>query len=179
MFGKHWHAARGVIVDKRVVHTTGDGMASIYEFVVEVTTAGGEVFRAKAGEPHIAMDFKDPSVGDTVGIEYDEKSHDVRFDKDDPQLSWKAWKKAQASSFDQSLHATPGTPIGGAATVASQGIDIEALLQAQGITGDSQTTHVVQLDSSSPEAVAVRDALLRAFGQQPPTAEEPQPDQPA
>ena len=38
---------------------SGDGMATIYEFVVEVNTGSGEVFRAKAGEPHIAMDFMD------------------------------------------------------------------------------------------------------------------------
>ena len=129
MFGKHWTAARGVVVDKRAVRTSGDGMATIYEFVVEVTTASGEVFRAKAGEPHIAMDFMDPSVGQTVGVEYDAKSHDVRFDKDDPQLSWKALKKAKASSFDESLHAAPGS--GANTTMTPQGIDIEALLKAR------------------------------------------------
>jgi hypothetical protein len=172
MFGKHWTPARGLIVDKRAVRTTGDGMATIYEFVVEVTTASGEAFRAKAGEPHIAMDFMDPNVGDVVGVEYDAKSHDVRFDKDDPQLSWKAHKKAKSSSFDDILHAAPGTPIGNVST--PQGIDIQALLQSQGITGDSTTSevHVVGMDDSSPEAAAVREALLRAFGQQPPAAEE-------
>jgi hypothetical protein len=172
MFGKHWTPARGLIVDKRAVHTSGDGMATVYEFVVEVTPASGEAFRAKAGEPHIAMDFMDPSVGDTVGIEYDPKSHDVRFDKDDPQLSWKAHKKAKSSTFDDVLHAAPGTPIGGAAV--AQGIDIEALLKAQGLTGDSESTTVIQMDGSSPEAAALRDALLRAFVEQPPAAGEPE-----
>ena len=59
-----------------------------------------------------------------------------------------------------------------------EGIDIEALLKAQGITtGDSTTTemHVVQMEDSSPEGAAVRDALLRAFGQQMSASEEPEP----
>jgi hypothetical protein len=173
MFGKHWTPASGLIVDKRTVRSTGDGMASIHDYVVEVTTASGEVFRAKAGEPRIAIDFRDPFVGDTVGIEYEEKSREIRFDKDDPRLSVKAYKKAKASTFDDSLHAAPGTPTRSAAAVA--GIDIQALLKAQGITGDRTTTemHVVQMDDSSPEGAAVREALLRAFGQQPPAPEEP------
>ena len=48
MFGKHWTTAQAVVVDKRALKNSGDGMVTIYEYVVDVTTETGEVFRAKA-----------------------------------------------------------------------------------------------------------------------------------
>jgi hypothetical protein len=168
MFGKHWTAAKAHVVDKRTTHQSVDGPSS-YEFVVDVTTASGEVFRAKTGMPHIAMDFRDPSVGMTVGVEYDEKSRDVRWDKDDPQLSWKAYKKDRKSGFEDSLNAPPGSPIGGSSAQLAGGLDIAALLQSQGLTSDTTIVEstVVEMDADSPEAAAVRDAVLRALGGTP------------
>jgi hypothetical protein len=178
MFGKHWTAASGLVVDKRTIRTTGDGMVSVYEFVVDVSTPGGEVFRAKVGDPKIATNFKDPSVGMTVRVEYDEKSRDVRFDKDDPQLSWKTYKQDRKSGFEETLHQAPGTPMSSASAVAATGgFDIAALLKAQGITGDETQVfapQVVQMDPGSPEAAALREALLRAMGGAPaPEVEQP------
>jgi hypothetical protein len=175
MFGKHWTAAKAHVVDKRVTHSSVDG-PSTYEFVVDVTTASGEVFRAKAGMPHIAMDFRDPSIGMTVGVEYDEKSRDVRWDKDDPQLSWKAYKKDRKSGFEDSLNAPPGSPIGGASAQVAGGFDIAALLQSQGLTSETTIIEptVIQMDPGSPEAAALREALMRAMGGVP--APEPEPE---
>lgn len=175
MFGKQWTAASGHIVDRRVAHATGDGVV-IYEFVVDVTTPSGEVFRAKAGEPRIATDFHDPTIGMTVRVEYEEKSRQVRFDKDDPQLSWKAYKKAQESGFNDSLNAPPGSPIGGGSAAAPAGLDIAALLQSQGLTGGTEVFQptVVQMDPGSPEAAALRDALLKAIGGAPAPAPDPE-----
>jgi hypothetical protein len=165
MFGKSWTAAQGHIVDRRVVHSSVDGV-TVYEFVADVTTASGEVFRAKVEQPHISTNFLAPMIGATVKVEYEDKSQHVRFDKDDPQISWKANKKAQSSSFDATLNAAPGTPAGtGGAAVP--GLDIGALLQSQGLTFEntvSQTT-VVEMDGNSPEGAALRDALLRAMGE--------------
>jgi len=107
MFGKDWQPARGTIVASRTLRTTGDGMVSIYEFVVDVRTAEGELFRTKVPEPKIATDFKDPAVGDVVRVEVDPRSHDVRFDKHDPALSWKAYRAAQDQAFDQTLRQPP------------------------------------------------------------------------
>jgi hypothetical protein len=134
-----------------------------------VTTASGEVFRAKAGMPHIATNFRDPSVGMTVGVEYDEKSHDVRWDKSDPQLSWKTYKKDRKSSFEDSLNAPPGSPAGGSAAQLTGGLDIAALLQSQGLISETTIIEptVVQMDANSPEAAALREALLRAMGGTP------------
>jgi hypothetical protein len=174
MFGKQWTAASGHIVDRRVAHATADGVVN-YEFVVDVTTPSGEVFRAKAGEPRIATNFRDPSIGMTVRVEYEAKSRQVRFDKDDPQLSWKTYTKAQDSGFNDSLNAPAGSPIVGGNAVARGGLDIAALLKSQGLTGGSEVFQptVVQMDAGSAEAAALREAVLKAMGAMPAPPVEP------
>ena len=193
MFGKHWTAAQGTIVDRRVRVATGDGNIPIYEYVVDVTAPTGEVFRGKADGPLIATDFRDPSIGMTVAVEFDPKSHKVKFDTDDPQLSWKQYKKDRKEGFEASLSAPAGTPAASAPLAghsAAAGPDlsqIQALLQSQGfVPGEGGFANVVQLDganvirmdATSPEAAALRETLLRAFGGTPaptadPAAQEP------
>jgi hypothetical protein len=107
MFGKKWQPARGTVVAVHTVKTTGDGMVSIHEYAVDVAADGVDPFRAKVSEPRVAMNFKSPEVGDVVAVELDPKSKDVRFDKSDPALSWKAFKAAQDSAFDQTLEQGP------------------------------------------------------------------------
>jgi hypothetical protein len=109
-------------------------------------------------------------------VEYDEKSRDVRWDKDDPQLSWKAYKKDRKSGFEDSLNAPAGSPIGGSSAVPAAGFDIAALLKSQGLTGETTIIEptVIQMDSDSPEAAAVRDAVLRALGGTPTPTPEPE-----
>ena len=170
MFGKHWATAQGHIVDRRITHSSVDG-PTYYEFVVDVTTPGGELFRAKAGQPHLTTDFMAPQIGMTVQVEYEPKSHDVRFTMDDPQVSWKAHKKGAKSGFNDTLNQAPGTAVSGGGAELPAGFDINALLGASGLAAGTQVSEptVIQvdgvtMDSSSPEAVAVRNALLQAFG---------------
>lgn len=179
MFGKHWSPAQGLIVDRRVTHSSVDG-PTYYEFVVDVTTAEGEVFRTKAGPPHLTSDFMSPQVGMNVKMEYEAKSRDVRFDMDDPQLSWKAHKKGAKSGFDNLLGQAPGTPAPNGGSELPAGFDLDALLAAQGLTGGTQVFEPtvvevdgVTLDSNSPEAAALRQALLQALGQTPPPPSPP------
>ena len=156
MFGRHWVAARGTVVAKRTVSTSGDGMVTIPEFVVDVRMPDGELFRAKVEEPRIATDFKDPSVGDEVSVEVETKHRKVRFDKDDPALSWKAYKKSLKSSFEQTLAAPAGTPpVGGLGDHSIA--QIQALMQ-------SAHGNVIRLDASDPANAALRESLLRAVG---------------
>jgi hypothetical protein len=158
MFGKHWISAQGTVVASRASSTTGDGTVSIYEFVVDVRTPDGEVFRAKVEEPRIATDFKDPSVGDVVDVEFDPKSRKVRFDKDDPALSWKAYKKSRRDSFEDTLAQAPGTSPSPAATADPQVDQMAALIQAAQAQGG-----VIRLDSAGgPDAAALKEMLLRA-----------------
>jgi hypothetical protein len=167
VFGKHWTAAQGTIVDRKG-SWTGDGMVADYDFVVDVTTPTGEVFRAKVETPRIAIDFRDPSIGAVVRVEFDDESRKVRFDKDDPQLSMKAFRKSQESSFDASLNAPVGSPPPGRSPAAGAPIvgalsmeQLQAMLNAQAGTGGPQ---VIRLDSSDPAAAATKEALLKALG---------------
>ncbi len=181
MFGKHWKPARATVVATRIASTTGDGMVSISEFVVDVRTPEGELFRAKLEEPRIAIDFKPPTVGVEIAIDYDPKSHDVRFDKDDPTISWKAYKKSRLDTFEETLAQPPGSPAVSpfAAPVAADGpglAQIQELLQAAAAQGG-----VVRLDSKDPEVAKLKEFLLGAAGQQtgePAVTVEP-PEEPA
>ena len=47
----------------------------------------------------------------TVAVEFDPKSRKIRFDTDDPQLSWKQYKKDRKDGFEASLSAPAGTPV--------------------------------------------------------------------
>jgi hypothetical protein len=107
MFGKNWVSAQGTVVASQPVKTTGDGMVTIYEYAVDVSTADGEVFRAKVDEPRIAIDFMAPALGAVVRVEFEPKSRKVRFDKDDPTLSQKAIKRQRAADFDAALNSPP------------------------------------------------------------------------
>jgi hypothetical protein len=125
MFGKHWVAARGTVVDRRVASTSGDGSVVIYEYVIDVRTVEGELFRAKVGEPRISTNFLGPMVGRDVGVEYERKSRDVRFDKNDPTLSMKAYEQAQTNHFDATLQQAPGTRPTPATPVLPTGLPLD------------------------------------------------------
>ena len=172
MFGRqHWTPAQGTIVAAHAVKTTGDGMVTIYEYVVDVRTAEGEVFRAKVDEPRIAMDFLPPSVGAVVRVEFDPASHKARFDKDDPALSQKAAKQARADAFDQALAQPPGAA---PATAAGPVPSLDALLQSAG-------GNVIRLDAQNPDTAALREMLLREVGTtgQPPPVDPATDDKPS
>jgi len=109
MFGHHWEKARGTVISSRAKSTTGDGMVTIREYIVDVDRTDGRRIRALVQEPRLAMDFWPPSPGDVVGVEVGAKDDEVRFDKSDPQLSTKARRKMRDDSFRATLHRDPGT----------------------------------------------------------------------
>jgi hypothetical protein len=74
--GEHWVKAEGVCV------ATRDHEYGRDEYVIEVHPQEGEPFRADVKKWYTEA-FWPPVVGDTVGVEYDPKSHAVRFDKSD------------------------------------------------------------------------------------------------
>ena len=166
MFGKHWKPARGTVVATRIASTTGDGTVSITEFVVDVRTPEGEMFRAKLEEPRIAIDFKPPTVGVEIMLDYDPKSHDVRFDKDDPTISWKAYRKSRKDSFEETLAQPPGSPVASAVNLPGAANSLgssqmQELFQAAAAQGG-----VVRLDGNDPAAAKLREFLLDAVAEQ-------------
>ncbi len=114
MFGKKWIAARGTIIAKQIVKSDTQGRAISSDFVVDVQPPNGELFRAKVSSPRITTDFKPPTAGAEVGVEYDPKSHEVRFDKDDPALSMKELGKSLKASLGGSFDSTLAQPAGSA-----------------------------------------------------------------
>ncbi len=177
MFGKHWTAASGVVVDKHSVGSNNTDGVLCHEYIVDVTAADGQLFRAKVEEPRIAIDFMEPRVGQTVGVEYDDDRKKVRFDKDDKTLSMKAYRNRRNDHFEDALSQPAGTPVDPTAgnpyarqAPAGAGFDVAALLKAQGLTaggGEGFTPQVIQMNAASPEAAALREALLRAMGGAP------------
>ncbi len=63
MLGKHWTPTQGAVMGRHSAMTTGGGMVTVYEFIVDVRTAEGETFRAKLDEPRIATNFLAPRSG--------------------------------------------------------------------------------------------------------------------
>ena len=102
----HWQKADAKVIDCR---HEGDDVRGTNEFLVEVQPAGAEPFRARvAAEVPIwkmgdLLDFKEPDVGDVVGVEYDPKNHKVRFDFNDPRLSRSTSEAASDARFDAEL----------------------------------------------------------------------------
>ena len=131
MFGKRWTSAQGTVVDRRTVGTTPDGQVSNSEFIVDVRTSTGEMFRAKVRTPRIATHFMAPIVGMVVGVEYDPGSHKVRFDKSDPALSAKAYRTPRRSDFDEALNQPVGSPVGGAQALDPRMAQVQAFVEAQ------------------------------------------------
>jgi len=100
MFGHRWEPAEATIVLSHAKKTTGDGLVTINEYVVDVSPTGGQVFRATVQEPTIATNFWPPSVGEVVGVLVDAKSGKVKFDKDDPRTDAKQRRADRNRHFE-------------------------------------------------------------------------------
>lgn len=108
MFDDEWDKAEARIV-ARDGKTTGDGMVTNYTYVADVTLQTGEVLRATVKEPTIATDFWSPDIGATVSVLVRQHDHKVKFDKDDPRLSVKAYEAAKAAAFKAAQEGAPGS----------------------------------------------------------------------
>jgi hypothetical protein len=130
VFGKKWVSARGTIIAKQIVKSDSQGRAISSDFVVDVQPPDGELFRAKVSSPRILLDFRSPTPGAVVGVEYDPKSRAVRFDKDDPALRMKALKKSLHSSLSSSFDSALAQPAGSTPTAGTPSAETLAQLQA-------------------------------------------------
>src|SRR3954463_2774116 len=110
MFGHDWEPAQATIVATHIKSTSGDGTTDTREFAADVVPASGIPFRALIQEPTIATDFWPPSVGDVLKVHADVKRQKAKFDKSDPKISYKAWKKGDATRFEETLAAPPPAP---------------------------------------------------------------------
>jgi hypothetical protein len=133
MFGRGWKEADAtVIVARNFVSTAADiaGLDSKSELVIEVHPEGGEPFRTEAKISYLGLNLKQrrmspPEVGDTIRVEYDPKSHDVKVLFDEAHD-----RKALAKEKDNSFQAALNAPVGSAAPMND---DVAKALQRAGL----------------------------------------------
>lgn len=105
VFKHNWEPAEGTVIDTRFPehHSSSDGSGSAERFLVEVRPQSGDPFRVELG--YVGWgDFKAPSVGQVVKMKCNPEHTQAEWDKDDPNLSWKAEERARKEGFEQELH---------------------------------------------------------------------------
>jgi hypothetical protein len=108
MFGGEWEAATARIVAKKF-HESGDTTGT-WEYVADVTTASGVVFRARLKQPALMSHVIRLAEGDVVHVLADVKHQHAKFDKSDPKVSGPDRHQANRDRFDEALRQPPGTP---------------------------------------------------------------------
>jgi hypothetical protein len=111
VFGKKdLKPGEATIVETHVKHHGDDGRNTLYEWVADVTPTDGPPFRTVLQTPNLALDFKEPVVGDHVSVLINPKDGTARFDKSDPRISLKADHTGQDQRFTETLGGAVGTP---------------------------------------------------------------------
>ena len=108
MFGSEWEPATATIVAKKF-HESGDTTGT-WEYVADVTTASGSVFRARLKQPMLMSHVIRLDVGAVIDVLADVKHQHAKFDKSDPQVTAADAHRANRDRFDEALHQPPGTP---------------------------------------------------------------------
>jgi hypothetical protein len=120
-----WVKVTGNVVarDERAAPTAGGyGGMSVVAYVIDVRPDGEPPFRAEVGpgrDGHFlgmsveAPSFRQPREGDTVALEYNPKTHEVRFDMDDASNHEPKGDQAAVDDrarFEEALHGAVGSP---------------------------------------------------------------------
>lgn len=163
VFGSQWDKAEAKIV-ARDAKFSGDGSVAKYTYVADIRLPSGETFRATILEPTIATDFWGPNIGDEVSVLVKAKDRKVKFDKDDPRMSVKAYdaakKKALEDVQNQPAGTSPATPytstqIPDAVAAQLAQLGIVAGAQAQVFTAGSPEAQAAMAAFTQPAAAAV------------------------
>ena len=110
MVGRHWESAEGKIVATQVAVVTAAGYVNRLEYAVDIQPATGPVIRVTLREPKfIKGGFSQPTVGDVVGVLFDSKSSEAKFDTSDPRLKISVREDAKRAAFEAAASASPGT----------------------------------------------------------------------
>jgi hypothetical protein len=170
MFRRGWKEAGATVIVARNYVSTGAGNAGLdskSELVIEVHPESGEPFRAEAKISYLGLNLEQrrmspPEVGDTIRVEYDPKSHDVKVLFDEAHD-----RKALAKEKDNSFQAALDAPVGSAAPInddvakALQRAGLGDLLDGATISADGHVDRVIQMapqvfvQSDSEEPVEV------------------------
>ncbi|MEY9964192.1 hypothetical protein ABIA33_002234 [Streptacidiphilus sp. MAP12-16] len=108
---KDWELGEAVIVENHIKHHGGgQGLNNLREWAADVHPVNGQPFRAVLQTPNLALDFREPGVGDVVRVLIDPKSGKVKFDKSDPRISLKAARAREQAHFEDAAAGRPGSP---------------------------------------------------------------------
>jgi hypothetical protein len=114
MVGRHWESAEATIVATKVAVITAAGYVNRLEYAVDVHPANGPVFRATLREPKfIKGGFHQPAVGAVVGVLFDPKSQEAKFDTSDPRIKITTQEEAARAAYEAATSAPPGTTVPG------------------------------------------------------------------
>jgi hypothetical protein len=142
MVGRQWESAEGTIVATQVAVQTAAGYVNRLEYAVDVHRADGSVVRVTLREPKfIKGGFSQPAVGAVVGVLFDPRREDAKFDTSDPRLKISVREDAKRAAFDAAVAGSPGTAtpgVPGQIQVLS-GADaapiVNALLSSESLSG--------------------------------------------
>src|SRR5260370_15622080 len=110
MVGRHWESAEAKIMATEVAVQTAAGYVNRLEYAVDVQPANGPSVRVTLREPKfIKGGFSQPQIGDVVGVLYDAKSGEAKFDTSDPRLKISVREDAKRAAFEAAASASPGT----------------------------------------------------------------------
>src|SRR5450631_4426695 len=112
MFGRNGESAEGTIVATQVAVQTQAGYEDRLEYVTDVHPATGSAFRVTLQEPKfIKGGFAQPAVGQVVGVLFDPKSKNAKFDTSDPRIKTSTQAEADQAAFAAAASASPDTPV--------------------------------------------------------------------
>jgi hypothetical protein len=104
MVGHSWEPATAKIVAKRFKE--GGERSGAYEYVADVTTASGELFRAKLKQPPFMSHVVRLAEGDVVNALADVRHQDAKFDRSDPEVNGKG-RQSDKDRFNAALKQPP------------------------------------------------------------------------
>jgi hypothetical protein len=183
MFGKHLEPAEATVLYAEICSTSTHASWQIYEFILDVRTATGQVFRAKKKQEFIP--FTHPKAGDVIKVKYNPKNLKVELDlKGDLRFDTKAQDAATKARHNAILASQPGTPLppdpyqealrarfhsgagAGAALnlneLLSNALTNGATVIQMGGNGQTFTSAGSQDQGGQAQAVFMQNALLRA-----------------
>ncbi|MGZ4671700.1 MAG: hypothetical protein ACXVLX_16030 [Ilumatobacteraceae bacterium] len=169
MFRRGWKQADATVIVARNFVSTADGLAGMdskSELVIEVHPSDGEAFRSEAKISYLGVNLKQrrmspPEVGETIRVEYDPKSHDVKVLLDETHD-----RKMIAKQKDDAFRSALDAPIGSAAPMRA---DVAAALDRAGL-GD--LLHGATTSTGSHGEIVIESApqvLVQSDGEEPVT----------
>jgi hypothetical protein len=109
VFGEGWEEAQATVVASKALLNWSHQGEIPHEYVLDVRSKDGEVFRATTHTPLMHGSWKRLSDGQTVNVLCKPKSHEVKL-SDEYKDHWRQAEHEQAEQFKAISAAAPGSP---------------------------------------------------------------------